>query len=218
MEPRAEEVARYLKDHPEFFEHYADLLASLQIPHPYGGRAIPLSERQMLTLREKGRALEGKLRELVRFGAENDSIGERLHRFTLAMMSAPDLPALLACVHDNLREEFAVPAVAMRMWELAPAPEHTELGAVSEEARAFADGLSAPYFTEQTMCDTAAWFDGAPGALRSFVYIPLRAQRPLGMLVLASDDPQRFSAELGTLYLARLGELIGAAFGRYARR
>ena len=216
MEPRAEEVARYLKDHPEFFEHYAELLASLQIPHPYGGRAIPLSERQMLTLREKGRALEGKLRELVRFGAENDSIGERLHRFTLAMMSAGDLSTLLDCVHDNLREEFAVPAVALRLW--AVAPEHAELGAVSEEAREFADSLAAPYFAEQPMCDTAAWFDAAPEALRSLVYVPLRAERPVGMLVLASDDPQRFSAELGTLYLARLGELIGAAFDRYARR
>jgi len=218
MEPKAEEVARYLKDHPEFFEHYAELLATLQIPHPYGGRAIPLSERQMLTLREKGRALEGKLRELVRFGAENDSIGERLHRFTLAMMRAADLPDLLDCVHDNLREEFAVPAVALRLWAFAQAPEHAELGVASPEARAFADGLSDPYFAERPVCDTAAWFDGVPDELRSFVYIPLRAERQVGMLVLASDDPQRFSADLGTLYLARLGELVGAAFNRYASR
>jgi len=218
MEPRAEEVARYLKDHPEFFEHYAELLASLQIPHPYGGRAIPLSERQMLTLREKGRALEGKLRELVRFGAENDSIGERLHRFTLAMMSARDLPALLACVDDYLREEFTVPAVALRLWALAAAPGRAELGAISPEARAFADGLSEAHFAEQPVCDTAAWFDEVAEELRSFVYIPLRAERSVGVLVLASEDPQRFSADLGTLYLARLGELIGAAFNRYVCR
>ena len=218
MEPRAEEVARYLKDHPEFFEHYAELLASLQIPHPYGGRAIPLSERQVLTLREKGRTLEGKLRELVRFGAENDSIGERLHRFTLAMMSAADLPSLIDCVHDNLREQFGVPASALRLWALPPGPEHAELAAISAEARAFADGLSDAHFAEQPACDTAAWFEGVAEKLRSFVYIPLRAERAVGMLVLASDDPQRFSPDLGTLYLARLGELIGAAFHRYARR
>ncbi|HTO42725.1 MAG TPA: DUF484 family protein [Burkholderiales bacterium] len=216
MEPRAEEVARYLKDHPEFFEHYAELLASLHIPHPHGGRAIPLSERQMLTLREKGRALEGKLRELVRVGEENETIGERLHRFTLAMMSARDLVALLDCVEHNLREEFAVPAVALRLWSVTP--EDAELGAISEEAREFADGLAAPYFAEQPMADTAAWFDAPKEALRSLVYIPLRAERSIGVLVLASDDPQRFSTDLGTLYLARLGELVGAALHRYARR
>lgn len=218
MEPRAEEVARYLKDHPEFFEHYGELLASLHVPHPYGGHAIPLSERQVLTLREKGRALEGRLRDFVRFGAENDSIGERLHRFTLAMMSTQDLPALLSCVQDHLREAFAVPAVALRIWGLAPASEHANLGAVSEEARAFAEDLSAPYFAEQAMQGTAAWFDRPADALRSFVYIPLRYERSVGMLILASDDSQRYSADLGTLYLARLGELIGAALERYVRR
>jgi len=216
MEPRAEEVARYLKDHPEFFEHYGELLASLHVPHPYGGHAIPLSERQVLTLREKGRALEGRLRDFVRFGAENDSIGERLHRFTLAMMSTRDLAGLLDCVQHNLREEFAVPAVALRLWSVTP--EDAELGAISKEAREFSDSLAAPYFAERPMCDTAAWFDVAPEALRSLVYIPLRAERSIGVLVLASDDPQRFSTDLGTLYLARLGELVGVALHRYARR
>ena len=34
----ADGVAGYLQDHPEFFEHYADLLADIYIPHPHGGR------------------------------------------------------------------------------------------------------------------------------------------------------------------------------------
>ena len=50
---RQEEVAKYLKDHPEFFDDYAELLSSVQVRHPYGGRAIPLSERQVLALRER---------------------------------------------------------------------------------------------------------------------------------------------------------------------
>ena len=55
---KAEDVARYLRDNPGFFEDYADVLAQIYIPHPHGGRAIPLSDRQMLTLREKSRTLE----------------------------------------------------------------------------------------------------------------------------------------------------------------
>jgi len=39
-------MAHYLKQHPEFFEEYADLLATIFIPHPHGGRAIPISERK----------------------------------------------------------------------------------------------------------------------------------------------------------------------------
>jgi len=77
---KAEEVVRYLEDHPGFFEDYAELLAQIYIPHPHGGRAIPIAERQILTLREKSKMLEGKLAELIQFGEENDAIGERMHR------------------------------------------------------------------------------------------------------------------------------------------
>jgi uncharacterized protein YigA (DUF484 family) len=217
MDMRAEEVARYLKDHPEFFEEYAELLASLQIPHPHGGRAIPLSERQMLTLREKGRVLEGKLRELVQFGEQNDSISERVHRITLALLAARDLPGLLDSVYNNLRGDFAVPAVALRLWTYAPAQDRIEFGDISQEARVFAESLTDAYFSEHPIGDTGAWFESGGEAVRSLVYIPLRAQRVVGLLILGSDDPQRFSADKGTLYLTRLGEVVSMALERYAQ-
>ncbi len=62
---RADDVARYLRENPDFFESYADMLAEITVPHPHGGRAIPLSDRQMLGLREKSRALESRLTELL---------------------------------------------------------------------------------------------------------------------------------------------------------
>ena len=62
---RPEDVARYLKDHPEFFENFADMIADISIPHPHGGRAIPISERQIVSLRERNKVLEGKLHALV---------------------------------------------------------------------------------------------------------------------------------------------------------
>ena len=99
---KSEEVFRYLKEHPEFFEEYADFLSAMQIPHPHGGRAIPIAERQVLTLREKSRVLEGKLRELVQFGEENDTISERVHRITLALLAARNLPGLVDSLYNNL--------------------------------------------------------------------------------------------------------------------
>src|SRR5512134_3199237 len=98
---RPEEVAKYLKDHPEFFDEYADLLSTISVQHPYGSHAIPLSERQVLALRERGRALEGKLRELVQFGEDNDTISDQVHRISLALLAAPDLPALLQAIERN---------------------------------------------------------------------------------------------------------------------
>src|SRR5215207_1900453 len=101
-------VATFLQEHPEFFEQYADLLADIYIPHPHGGRAIPISERQILTLRERCKQLETKLREVIHFGEENDAIGEKVHRLALALLAARDLARVISSVHYNLREDFAV--------------------------------------------------------------------------------------------------------------
>ena len=49
----AEEVAQFFRTHPKFFDQHPELLESVFVPHPYGGRAIPLSERQILALRDK---------------------------------------------------------------------------------------------------------------------------------------------------------------------
>jgi hypothetical protein len=214
---RAEEVASYLKEHPEFFAEYAEFLASMQVPHPHGGRAIPIAERQMLTLREKSRVLEDKLRELVQFGEENDSTSERVHRVTLALLAARDLPALLDSLCGNLREDFAVPAVALRLWMDVPARDRIEFGDISHEARVFAESLSDPYFSEHPMFDTGAWFETKGDAVRSVVYVPLRAEKSIGLLMLGSHDSQRFSADQGTLYLTRLGEVVSMALRRYAQ-
>src|SRR5918912_2642303 len=91
-------VATYLQQHPEFFEQYADMLADIHIPHPYGGRAIPISERQILALRERCKQLETKLREVIRFGEENDAIGEKVQRLSITLLTAPDVPTLVNAV------------------------------------------------------------------------------------------------------------------------
>ena len=112
----ASAIAEYLKKNPAFFEDYADVLAQIFVPHPHGGHAIPIAERQMLALRDRAYELEQKLRELIRHGTENDEIGEKLHRSTLALFAAPDLETTLAVLSHSLKEDFGVPQVTIRLW------------------------------------------------------------------------------------------------------
>jgi uncharacterized protein YigA (DUF484 family) len=211
----AQEVARYLKDHPEFFEEYADLLGSIYLPHPHGGRAIPLSERQMLTLREKSKVLEGKLRELVQFGEENDSISERLHRITLALLKARDISELLDALYANLQRDFAITAASVRAWPNTLALQRSEFAEVSPEAHVFAESLAEAYFSAQPMFESAAWLPAAEQSIGSLAYLPLRAEKTFGLLVLGSEDQQRFAPDKGTLYLTRLSEAVSMALCRY---
>jgi len=211
---KPEQVAAYLREHPEFFEHYADFMADLFIPHPHGGRAIPIAERQILTLREKNKLLETKLAELIRFGEQNDAISEKLHRLTLVLMAAADSDAVIHATRYHLREDFALPHVELRLWGFGRSGSSVEFTPVSEETRVFADSLTQPYISTRAMFDSAGWFGAAAEQLHSFAYIPLRGQDAFGLLTLASEDAQRFYPEMGTLYLKRLGDVAGAALER----
>ena len=217
---KAEDVVRYLQDNPGFFEDYAELLAQIYIPHPHGGRAIPIAERQILTLRDKSRMLEGKLAELIQFGEENDAIGEKMHRLCLALLPAGDLQALLQALYYNLREDFAVPHAALRIWlpERSPAAASiAEFAPVSADLRRYAEGFEHPYCGADAHAEALFWFGDTAAQLRSAACIPLHdaGKACSGMLVLASEDPARFYPEMGTLYLKRLGELLSAALDRY---
>src|SRR5260221_14613995 len=90
------------------------MLAEITVPHPDGGRAIPLSDRQMLGLREKSKALESRLAELLQIGEENDAIGEKMHRLSLALLAAPDMGNRLAVRSMHPLKQFSVPHCSLR--------------------------------------------------------------------------------------------------------
>jgi len=207
----ADDIARFLRSHPQFFDQHPQLLEAIFVPHPYGGRAIPLSERQILALRDKVRLLEGKLAELLQFGEENDAIGEKVHRLAAALLGARDFAAAAHALHFHLREDFSVPHVALRVWG-KPLPEgSTEGAAVADELRAQVDSMGAPQCGPAAASPFLAWFGDARDHVRSLALVPLGQTKSFGLLALGSEDAQRFYPEMGTLYLRRLGELFAAA-------
>jgi uncharacterized protein YigA (DUF484 family) len=211
----AEAVADYLKGNPTFFEDYADLVAEIFVPHPHGGHAIPIAERQIITLREKNAELESRLRELIRFGGENDQISERVHRSTLALFAAADLETTLAVLYHSLKEDFGVPHVASRLWGRVPEQSYLpELAATTQELRDYSDRLGAPYCGPAAPFESRDWFD-AGEACRSYAFLPLRTAHTFGLLGLASEDGGRFYPGMGTVYLTRLAELASVATARY---
>ena len=209
----SEDVAAYLKAHPEFFEQYAEMMAEINIPHPHGGRSIPISERQILTLREKSKQYEGKLREIIQFGEENDAIGAKLHRITLALLAATDVAGAVHAIDFNLREDFSVPHVVLRVWR--GAGELPVFQPASEATRDFTARLAHPHCCALAVADTALLFGESAPLLKSFAYIGLRDGESFGLLALASEDAHRFYPDMGTIFLSRLGDIIAAALARH---
>ncbi|MGB7502560.1 MAG: DUF484 family protein [Azonexus sp.] len=217
--PFAEDVAEYLKTNPAFFEQYADLLAQIYVPHPHGGRAVSLAERQMLTLRDKNRQTESKLAELIAFGEENDQISEKVHRLAVGLIAVETFSAVIHLLNFHLRDDFAVPHVALRLWKK---PEGVgdlpEFALVAEELKVFADTLAHPYCGSTSGFGTTAWFGEQASHIRSQALIALcDGGNTFGMLALGSEDGQRFYPDMGNVYLERMGEMVSAALVRVAR-
>ncbi|MDE2428894.1 MAG: DUF484 family protein, partial [Burkholderiales bacterium] len=140
------EIATYLIQHPHFFEEHAELLSTIKLTSPIMGRAISLQERQMEVVREKYRALELKLSDLLRIAEENHDIANKFQVWTRSLLLARndvDLPHVLT---QGLQSIFALPHATLRLWNVAPEFSHTWFAhAVSDDARLFAKGLSTPF-------------------------------------------------------------------------
>jgi uncharacterized protein YigA (DUF484 family) len=195
---KSEDVARYLHDHPEFFDQYADTLALVTLPDPHSGRAISITEKQLFNLRDKVRTLEAKLVELIGFGEENDAISGKVHGLAVALISATDQAAVVRALYSHLGGAFAVPHVTLRLWGVEHGDGH-EFDAVADAVKAFASGLQRPYCGTVTGQESTAWFGEAAAHLRSMTQVPLRESGGacFGLLVMASEEPHRFYPELG---------------------
>lgn len=218
MNPITEQdIADFLINTPDFFERHADLLASVQLNSGHGKRAVSLQERQAEMLREKIKVLERGLMDMIRYGNENTQTADKLQHWTCKLLlaaQARDLPELLA---REIKDEFAVPQVAIKVWGVDTAFAGEAFAAdVSSDVKAFTTSLTVPYVGLNSGFEASSWLDNAAQAL-SVALIPLRASsqtEAFGLLVLASPDAQRFNSNMGTDFLERIGEIGSAALSR----
>lgn len=212
IELDANDVAAYLKTHPDFFNLYADVLAQIVIADPHNGRAISITERQLGALRDRNKQLEAKLAELIRFGEENDAILEKMHDMTIALLQARNFSSVVYLLNEHLSGAFAVPQVALRLWDTGALENLPEFSEADEETRRYAESLHHAYCGPETGLSALSWLGSG---VRSLALVPLRrGAQTIGLLMLGSEEPQRFYPEMGTLYLDRIGELASAALLR----
>lgn len=211
-------VAAFLREHPEFLAHHPDLLTSLSLPHTTGGKTVSLIERQIDVLREKNRALEFQLAALIRNASENDAIGNKLQSFTRNLLVARETAQIPETVEQSLRSLFSVPQTALRVWEIDEAYQGIDAATpVEVEVITLANSMKTPYCGPNSDFLAAAWLVDGGTSARSIALIPLRvgaSPNAFGMLVLGSADSARFTPEMGTAFLERIGEITSAALSR----
>ena len=215
-----DDIANYLANTPDFFLRHAELLAAVQLTSPHSNRAVSLQERQAEMLREKIKLLEQRIMEMMRNGNDNVILSNKILRWAGSLLQGGDLAQLPQQMASDIEQQFAVPQVGLRLWNVDAAyADQPYAQGVSDDLKLFASSLTEPFCGLNTGFESVSWLE-TPAAITSLALIPLRvgpsgSNTPaFGLLVLASSDAQRFTSGMGTDFLARIGELASAALSR----
>ncbi len=128
--PGADQVAAYLRRHPEFFQDRPDLLELMRLPDPRGP-AVSLLERQASILRDRNQELRERLNGLIDVARENDLLFEHTRRLTLALLEARSTDKLLRQLLRGLEDEFRCDTVSLLLHDR----EAKLLGEVRKQVR-----------------------------------------------------------------------------------
>jgi len=214
-----EAIAEYLESHPDFFERHGAVLEKLRLPHVRGGAAVSLVERQVDVLRERHKALDQRLRELVEVARANEQLGEKVHRLARRLIGAHDRAAVVSIVESTLREDFNARNSVLILFASPSAKDTTGgsflrvLERTSPDVKMFEPLLESGKPRCGQVRDTQRdyLFGKENVGIGSVALLPLGASGSVGLLAIGSADAEHFHPGMNTELLVRIGELIAQA-------
>jgi len=224
-------IARYLRQHPDFFVRHGGLLTELHLPHKTG-KAISLVERQITALREQNQRYQQQLQELIQIARDNDRLNEHLQSLSLRFMEKDDIHEVLVMLNLALCNDFSADVVTLFLMmddDQLPLPhedmEPLELICLGQaaEIRGFEQILAAgePHCGQFDQDQIDALFGVHAGSVASAVILPLygsdeSGRHPLGLLAIGSQQQDRYHTGMGTMFLKYLAELLSRRLWPYA--
>lgn len=200
-------VLAWLRAHPTVFRDHPALLDVLEFEH--NTDATSLIERQVERLREENLNLKTRLQHLIGIAGENQRLVQRLHRLTLEVMTAEDLAQFIEDVASRLKADFHADVVILHPGTDGPGPGTTEY--VRDLPSPVPDWLQKLAQAGQPVCGRLTRvkletvFGEVADDVASAALVPLEKG---GLLSIGSSDPERFFADMGTLFLELLGATV----------
>ena len=214
-----EDVAAYLRRHPDFFERHAELLIGLRLAHQPGAAAVSLVERQVALLRQRNTELERQLRDLVAVAKDNHALLEKIHQLAVTLMEPRSAARRMAILEASLREDFLAERAVLVLFAAPPDAAFADDGFVRVVARD--DPRLKPFAmflkSGRPRCgllrgrQKAFAFEGHASEVNSAALIPLGEGAELGFMVIGSGDPDYFHPGKDMDFLSWLGELVSVA-------
>lgn len=199
-------IADYLLRNPDFLVHHPEVLAKLHIPHGASG-AVSLIEHQVTVLREQLGTERGRLNHLMARAREYEQLASRLHELTLRLIIARDIDDVSAALEATLQKEFNAEAVTLKLF-----PVDADQRPADPLVSSFIDFidrdrcLCGPLHSDQS----ESLFGSDAPRIQSAALIPVKGHHQTGVLAIGSSDPQRFTRDMATDLLERLGAVASA--------
>jgi uncharacterized protein YigA (DUF484 family) len=217
----AEDVAAYLRKHPDFLAERADLLAVLTPPALRRGESVVDMQHFMLQrLRSDLARAKTQQRALIATSRSNLTSQNRIHAAVLAILGATSFEQLLQTVTTDLAVLLDVDVVTIGVESAASAQPRLPLHGIQILRRGTVDDLLGAERDTLLRAETAgdaALFGSAAGLVRSQALLRLDVSEhaPVGLLCIGTRRPDKFHPGQGTellSFLARVTELTIAAW------
>lgn len=207
---QANDVLRYLEDNPEFLkQHSAQFGLSQSIHH-----VMALSEKQLSKLYSEHQQLIKHLAKLKENAAANDDIQKRQHQLALALLAAQDITTLFQHIKNILDTEFSLPYFALKLWHTKTA----KLSNYCNPSDALIDYLKnkTSFCTHYVSDELLGWLP-IQVTFQSFAVLPFLApdKTVIGLLLIGSEDHERFIPTMQNHYLQMMAEQINMALLRF---
>lgn len=214
--PEAEQVAAFLRRHPNFLNEHPDLLEALAPPSaPRSGENVVDLQRFMIEkLRKDVHSLRHHQENLVDASRTNMSSQERVHAAVLAMLEARTFDHLLEIVTQDFIATLDVDFITLCFEAADPATHPGNIKGLRILATGMIEdmlGEDRSILLRAEVKGDSRLFGKQAVEVRSEALVRLRVsqQGPAGLLALGSRAERRFYPGQGTELLGFLAEATG---------
>jgi len=213
-EVSTEQVASFLRNHPEFFIEHEDLLAELSLPHQ-SGKAISLLERQVTILRDRGIEARQKLNNLLENARNNDQLFDTTRNLVLALLRAKNVTEIADVTQDQLSNHANIDACEVIIIS------HPDLHVSDSVRTADVDKLRTDFGDvfrlKRTHCGSLTaeqvsyLFPNSGNKIHSTALCPVLSNgEVLALIAFGNQADNYFNINLDTLFLDFIGRVVGA--------
>lgn len=218
-EATAEQVAAYLRRHPEFFAENPAVLDGLEPPlRDQGSGIVDLQQAMVKRLRAELERVTGLRDELLAVGRGNQAIQERVHRAILALLDARSFEQFVEAITTDLAVILDLDLIVIGVEQsdenfARQPPPRGIMRLVAGQLEAIFGPNGSILLDDEAEGDVAIFGAGA-GLVTSQALIRLNISQetPRALLALGSRKPGLFNRGQGTELLSFIARVVESTF------